>query len=110
MDRSVDRSQGRNQRESEPVALRSLVEREQQAHAGGVDEGQAAQIEHQPRADLEAVQRGAQGFGDGDVESGPQRLDRGHVELAAGLHDRDVIAALHLNRERLEIGHLGCSG
>ena len=59
---------------------------------------------------LHAVQRGAQGLGGGRVERGAERLDGSDVELAAGLHDRDVIAALRLNREGLEIGHLGRSG
>ena len=60
----------------------------------GVDEGQAAQIEHQAPGALDAIQRGA------------QRLDGGEVELAAGLHDRDIVAPLHVDGERLRAGDL----
>lgn len=77
--------------------------------SGGVDEGQAAQIEYQARGGHEVVQRGAQRLSDGNVEAGAQCLDGGDVELAAGLHDRDVIAPPHFDSEGLEIGRLGWS-
>ena len=60
----------------------------------GVHKGQAAQIEDQALGALDAIQRGA------------QRLDGDKVELAAGLHDRDSIAPLHFDGERLGIGDL----
>jgi hypothetical protein len=76
------------------VALRALVERHQQLHTRGVDEGQGAQIEDQALGALDAIKRGA------------QRLDGDKVELAAGLHDRDSIAPLHFDGERLGAGDL----
>ena len=89
--------------------LRTPVERHQQVQTGGADEGQPAQIEHQARGTVHAAQRGAQRFGDGGVNRGGQRLDGGEVELAAGLHDRHMIAPLHLDGERLVLGGLGGS-
>ena len=38
------------------------------------------------------------------IQRGAQRLDRDKVELAAGLHDRDGIAPLHFDGERLGAG------
>ena len=80
-DRLVGRSRGRKESQLESLALRALVQRHEQVQTGGVEEGQAAQIEHHAPGILDVVQGGA------------QRLDRGKVELAAGLHDRDVIAS-----------------
>ena len=88
-DRFVGRSRGGDERQLESVALRALVERDQQAQTRGVQEGQAAQIEHQAPGILDSIQRGA------------QRLDGGKVEFAVGLHDRDIVAPLHVDRERL---------
>ena len=68
------------------------MERHEQLQTRGVDEGQAAQIEHQALGVVDAIQRGA------------QRLDRDKVELAAGLHDRDGMAPLHFDGERLGAG------
>ena len=42
LDCSVDRSRGREQRQLEPVAVRTLVERHDQVQTVGVDEGEAA--------------------------------------------------------------------
>jgi hypothetical protein len=94
LDRSVDRSCGRYERELKCVALGTAVKRHQQMQACGVDERQAPQIEHDAPGTLDAVKRGA------------QRLSGGKVELAAGLHDRDIIAPLYFDREWLETGRL----
>jgi hypothetical protein len=109
LDRSVDRSRGRKQRQLEPVALRTLVECHEKVQTVGVDERQAAEIEHQARASLEATQRGAQRVSDGGVERAAQRFDGGEVDLAAGLHDRDVVAPLDLDGEG-EMGDLASAG
>jgi hypothetical protein len=78
------------------VALRALVERHEQVETRGVHEGQAAQIEDQALGALDVIQRGA------------QHLDGDKVELAAGLHDRDSVALLHFDGERLGAGDLDC--
>jgi hypothetical protein len=62
--------------------------------ARGVDERQAAQIEHDGPGTLDAVQRGA------------QRLGGGKVEVAAGLHDRNTVTPVYFDREWLETGRL----
>ena len=85
LDRFVGRSRGCDERQLESVALRALVERDQQVQTRGVDEGQAAQIEHQAPGILDSIQRGA------------QRLNGGKVEFAVGLHDRDIVAPLHVD-------------
>jgi hypothetical protein len=41
------------------------------------------------------------------IERAAQRLSGGELELAAGLHDRDMFAPLDLDGEGLEIGHVG---
>jgi hypothetical protein len=73
------------------VALCALVERNQQVQTAGVDEGQATQIEHQTPGTLDLLENGA------------ERLDGGDVELAAGLHDRDVAVPLDLDGKRHEV-------
>ena len=94
LNRFVGRSRRCDERQLESVALRALVERDQQAQTRGVDEGQAAQIEHQAPGILDSIQRGA------------QRLNGGKVEFAAGPHDRDIVAPLHVDRERLRASQL----
>ena len=42
LNRSVDRSRGREQRQLEPVVVRPLVERHEQVQTAGVDEGEAS--------------------------------------------------------------------
>ena len=87
--RCVCRSGGCDQRQLESVALRALVERDQQVQTRGVHEGQAAQIEHQAPGVLDSIQCGA------------QCRNGGKVELAVGLHDRGIVAPPDLDRERL---------
>ncbi len=65
------------------------MERHQQVKTRGVDEGQAAQIENQAPGMLDPVQRGTQPF------------NGGKVEFAVGLHDRDIVAPLDVDNERL---------
>ena len=57
LNRSVDGSSGRHESQLQSVALRALVERHQQLHTRGVDEGQAAQIEDQALGALDALER-----------------------------------------------------
>jgi len=78
------------ERELEPLALRALVERDEQMQARRVDEGQLAQIEQQAWV-ADAVQYAL------------QRLRGREVQLAAWPHDRHVIVVLDLDVERL--GH-----
>src|SRR6185436_13822491 len=82
---------GCNQRKLESVALCALVEPNQHVQTAGVDEGQATQIEHQTPGTLDLLENGA------------QLLDGGDVELAAGLHDRDVAVPLDLDGEWHEV-------
>ena len=94
LDRSVGWSRGCDERQLKSVALCALMERHQQVQTRGVDEGQAAQIEHQAPRGLDPVERGA------------QRFDGGEVEFAVGPHDRDIVASLHVDGERLGAGHV----
>ena len=93
-DRFVGRRRGCDECQLEAVALRALVERDQQAQTRGVEKGEAAQIEHQAPDSLDFIQRGE------------QCLSGGEVEFAVGLHDRDVVAPLHVDRERLGTSQL----
>ena len=68
------------------------MECHQQVQTRAVDEGQAAEIEHQARRSLDPV------------EGGAQRVDGSEVEFAVGPHDRDIVALLHVDREWLRAG------